>query len=91
MSRRADRAWNKANVERKQEGLPPLLRITLQECRHSYVSWMHDAGVSLEQIGDYVGHSSAYMTDRYRHLLDGHEGRTVERVDAYLRRAMGEG
>jgi hypothetical protein len=34
---------------------------------------MHEAGLSLEQIGDYVGHSSTYMTDRYRHLLDGHE------------------
>jgi len=24
---------------------------------------MDDAGFSLERIGDYVGHSSAYMTD----------------------------
>jgi hypothetical protein len=38
-----------------------------------YVTMMHEAGLSLEQIGDYVGHSSTYMTDRYRHLLDGHE------------------
>jgi integrase len=36
-----------------------------------YVSLMHAAGCSLEEIGDYVGHSSAYMTDRYRPLLDG--------------------
>ena len=34
---------------------------------------MHDAGFSLERIGDYVGHSSTYVTNRYRHLLDGHE------------------
>jgi hypothetical protein len=29
------------------------------------------AGCSLEEIGDYVGHSGVYMTDRYRHLLEG--------------------
>jgi hypothetical protein len=34
---------------------------------------MHDASFSLERIGDYVGRSSAYMTDRYRHLLEGDE------------------
>ena len=52
-------------------GLEP---IGLHECRHTFVSLMFDAGLSLERIGDYVGHLSAYMTDCYRHLLDGHEG-----------------
>lgn len=45
---------------------------------------MHAAGFSLERIGDYCGHSSAYMTDRYRHLLDGHEAEAAERLEAYL-------
>jgi len=58
--------------------------IGLHECRHTYVSLMHDAGLSLEQIGDYVGHSSAYMTDRYRHLIDGHETAAPARFDAYI-------
>jgi integrase len=58
--------------------------IGLHECRHTYVSLMADAGFSLEQIGDYVGHSSAYMVDRYRHLLDGHEAAAAARFDAYL-------
>jgi hypothetical protein len=48
---------------------------------------MHDAGLSLERIGDYVGHSSAYMTDRYRHLLDGHEAEAARLLDEYLVRA----
>jgi integrase len=60
--------------------------IGLHELRHSYVSLMHDAGLSLERIGDYVGHSSAYMTDAYRHLLDGHEAEAAERFEAYLAR-----
>ena len=48
---------------------------------------MHDAGLSLERIGDYVGHSSAYMTDRYRHLLEGHEAEAARLLDDYLARA----
>jgi integrase len=61
-----------------------LERIGLHELRHSYVSLMHDAGLSLERIGDYVGHSSAYMTDAYRHLIEGHEAEAAERFEEYL-------
>jgi hypothetical protein len=43
-------------------------------------------GFSLERIGDYVGHSSAYMTDAYRHLLEGHEAEAAERFEDYLTR-----
>ena len=35
---------------------------------------MFEAGLSLEEISDYVSRNSAYMTDRYRHLREGHEG-----------------
>ena len=45
---------------------------------------MFAAGCSLEEIGDYVGHSSSYMTDRYRHLLEGQRERAAERLDAFL-------
>jgi hypothetical protein len=46
----------------------------------------------LKRIGDYVGHSSAYMTDCYRHLLDGHEADAAERFEEYLgRAAIGSG
>jgi hypothetical protein len=48
---------------------------------------MHDAGLSLERIGDYVGHGSTYMTDRYRHLLEGHEQEAARMLDEYLARA----
>jgi integrase len=93
--KRALTTWNKANAKRKEEAErqgqePQLLRpIGLHELRHSYVSLMHDAGFTLERIGDYVGHGSAYMTDKYRHLLEGHEAEATERLDAYLARATG--
>jgi hypothetical protein len=49
---------------------------------------MH-AGRSLEEIGDYVGHSSAYMTDRYRHQLDGQRAEAAEALGAFLSRSTG--
>jgi integrase len=85
---RALAAWERANTERKDEGRPELRPVGLHELRHSYVSLMHDAGFSLERIGDYVGHSSTYMVDRYGHLLDGHEAEAAERFEQYLARAI---
>jgi integrase len=76
-------AWEAANEKRAK----PLDPIGLHECRHTYVSILADARIPLEMIGDYVGHSSTYMTDRYRHLLEGHETETARIVDEYLARA----
>jgi integrase len=82
-------AWERANAERREAGLAELRPVGLHELRHSYVSLMHDAGFSLERIGDHVGHSSTYMVDGYRHLLDGHEAEAAERFEDYLARAGG--
>jgi len=48
--KQARKAWAAVSLE----------PIGLHECRHTYVSLMFAAGCSLEEIGDYVGHSSAY-------------------------------
>jgi integrase len=95
--RKALKAWEaenkrraKENERRKFEGQQErslLVPITLHEARHTYVTLMHAAGLSLEEIGDYVGHSSAYMTDRYRHLIEGREKDAASAFDAYLTRA----
>jgi integrase len=82
-------AWAKANEQHREEERPQLEPVGLHELRHSYVSLMHDAGFSLERIGDYVGHSSSYMTDAYRHLLEGHEADAAERFEEYLARKTG--
>jgi integrase len=83
--KRALRAWAAASVGAFLRGDSVALEpIGLHELRHTYVSWMHAAGFSLEEIGDYVGHSSTYMVDRYRHLLDGHEAKAARRFDAWL-------
>jgi integrase len=78
------RAWAAANEKRKVDGLPPLVPLGLHEARHTYVSLIVAAGTSLEEAGDYIGHSSAYMTDRYRHLIEGQHERAADRLDAFL-------
>jgi integrase len=85
--KKAAKAWSAANIDRAKGGLELLRPIGLHDCRHTCVSLMFDAGLSLERIGDYVGHSSTYMTDRYRHLLDGHEAEAAKLLDDYLARA----
>ena len=85
--REAAKAWEAANRERAEQNKPPLVPIELHSCRHTFVSLMHDAGLSLERIGDYVGHGSTYMTDRYRHLLEGHEQEAARMLDEYLAQA----
>ena len=76
-----------ANAKRSESGLEPLIPIGLHECRHTFVSLMFDAGLSPERVGDYVGHSSTYVTDRYRHLLEGHEAEAARILDDYLAHA----
>jgi hypothetical protein len=45
------------------------------------VTLMFAAGKSLEEIGDLVGHTSTYVTARYRHLLEGHERHAADALD----------
>jgi integrase len=85
--RRAAGAWAVAAVGAFLTRQPldvELEPIGLHECRHTFVSLMVAAGRSLEEVGDYVGHSSAYMTDRYRHLLDGARVEAAAALDALL-------
>jgi integrase len=83
--KQARRAWAAAAVGAFLRGESVELEpIGLHECRHTCVSLLHAAGCSLEEIGDYVGHSSTYMTDHYRHLLEGQREAAAARLDAYL-------
>jgi integrase len=91
--KRALTAWKRENAKRteqaEKEGREPELLepIGLHECRHSAVTLFWEAGLSLEEIGDYVGHSSTYMTDRYRHLREGRAAQAARKVGDYLARA----
>jgi integrase len=85
--RRALGAWAAAAVGAFLRGERPpieLVPIGLHEARHSYVSLMASLDVPLERIGDYVGHTSTYMTDRYRHLIEGQREQDAAALDALL-------
>jgi integrase len=79
-TKRARKAWQAA-------GLEP---IGLHECRHTYASFMIDAGVNAKALSTYLGHSSISITlDRYGHLLPGNEGQAAEMLADYLDRETG--
>lgn len=42
------------------------------DLRHTFASWMIQAGVSLDRIAELLGHSSAEVTRRYAHLGGAH-------------------
>lgn len=45
------------------------LGVTLHDLRHTYASWLAQAGIPLERIGDLLGHSSVTTTQIYAHLM----------------------
>jgi len=82
LSKRADRAWTAAALE----------RITLHECRHTFASLMIAAGVNPKALQHFMGHANISITlDRYGHLMPGSEAEAADLLDAYLdRRKPGE-
>lgn len=52
---------------REEAGCPDL---RLHDLRHSFASAALDAGLSLAQIGELLGHASTQTTKRYAHLLE---------------------
>jgi integrase len=57
--------------------------IGLHECRHSAVSHMLDAGIAIDKVSKFMGHSSITVTiDRYGHLLPGGEAEAAALLDA---------
>ena len=88
--RKANAAWAAENKRRDQQGIDTKVEpIGLHELRHSHVSFLSDSGLSLERIGDFVGHSSTFMVDRYRHLLndDARRDELAALLDAYADRS----
>jgi integrase len=85
---RARRAWKLAREREDDEDVIPeherVRPIGLHDCRHTAVSQMLDAGISIDKVSKMMGHASITITiDRYGHLLPGGEAEAAAHLDAY--------
>ncbi len=92
---RARKAWTAARQREDEEGIIPeherLRPIGLHECRHTAVSHMLDAGITIDKVSKFIGHSSITVTiDRYGHLLPGGEAEAAALLDEYHTRRRQE-
>ena len=53
--------------------------------RHTAAAWMVQAGISLYEVQQVLGHATPVMTQRYAHLQPGHLLRAVNAVDKKLK------
>jgi integrase len=75
LQRRADKAWEVAELD----------RITPHACRHTSASLMIAAGVNAKALSTFMGHANISITlDRYGHLMPGSEGEAAGLLDSYL-------
>ncbi len=75
---KAKRAWKEARqLEDEADTIPEGERIRpigLHDSRHTAVSHMLDAGITIDKVSKFMGHASITVTiDRYGHLLPGGE------------------
>jgi integrase len=91
----ARKAWEAAREREDEEGVIPeherIRPIGLHECRHTAVSHMLDANISIDKVSKFIGHSSITVTiDRYGHLLPGGEEEAAALLDEYHARRRQE-
>lgn len=74
--------WDELRVE---AGVPDL---RLYDLRHTFASAALEAGYSLAQIGELLGHASAQTTKRYAHLVDDKAHEAAASTAGLLERMM---
>jgi len=64
--------------------------VTFHTLRHTFCSWCVQAGISLQVVGEIVGHSTIYMTVRYAHLAPSQKVSAVNLVEQTYKGAKPE-
>jgi len=62
---------------RDRHWLPALKLAGLQhgrqhDLRHTFTTWLISAGVPIDEVAGLLGHTTTWVTERYRHLRPGH-------------------
>ncbi len=66
----------------KGKGFDPELKdFKLHDCRHTYASWLAQAGVSIQIIKSLLGHVSIKTTEIYAHLIPSNMDQAVRVLD----------
>jgi integrase len=68
-----------------------LSHVRLHDLRHTYASWLVQAGQSLTAVRDLLGHSNLAVTSRYSHLAPEHLREAVNALPNLRRRGTGAG
>ncbi len=64
---------------RKATGMP---HVRFHDLRHTYASWLIQAGIDLRTVQELLGHAAAQTTQRYTHLADKHLIAAVNKISA---------
>jgi site-specific recombinase XerD len=67
------------------------LRVTFHTLRHTFASWLVEAGTDLYCVKELMGHSDFKMTSRYSHLGQNTLQDAVNRLGMTLRQKIVEG
>ena len=67
-------------------GLRHQKKISPHSLRHSYATHLIEAGVSLQDVQQILGHHSILTTNRYTHLTSQTEALATQRIDALMGR-----
>jgi site-specific recombinase XerD len=65
-------------------------RVVFHTLRHTYASWLVQAGESLYVVKERMGHSTMAMTERYSHLAPGNAEQTVKTIEGFLNQPESE-